>query len=260
MASKKKANRYGDTKISAASLHPFDRDGHMTKQGGSYKNWNKRYFILKDRYLYYYKTPKDTMFTGRIDLEANSVVKEEPGIKKSPNIFSISTSRRIFFMYPDKTEEVKLWLDSIQKAIDKAKGISSGDSSSISGMSTHQISNGQPHSYDQSPNQYDSSSTGSRKPESANVNSSGSSPSPRVRLSLAKGVVNFLKDPESKVLEFWQIWSESIASKDDLTSGMAIEFQVATSADMQKIDLANKWTSKYIHSKDGRFLLECRSS
>jgi len=36
-------------------------------------------------------------------------------------------------------------------------------------------------------------------------------------------------------LEFWQIWSESIPAKEDLTPGMAIEFQVATSADMKKL-------------------------
>jgi len=59
--------------------------------------------------------------------------------------------------------------------------------------------------------------------------------SPRVRLSLAKATVNFLKDPESKVLEFWQIWSESIPTKEDIQPGTGIEFQVATSADMQKL-------------------------
>lgn len=41
--------------------------------------------------------------------------------------------------------------------------------------------------------------------------------SPRLRLGLAKGVVKFLSDDDSKVLEFWQIWSESIPHKEDLT-------------------------------------------
>jgi len=228
MASKKKANRYGDMKVSAASLHPFDRDGYMTKQGGSYKNWNKRYFILKDAALFYYKTPKDTTFTGRIDLESNSVVKEEPGIKKSPHIFSISTSRRIYFMYPDKTEEMKHWIESINKAIHNAR--SSPDVSSQpkqvdhTGYSATTSTNSTNASHQQAPN----------SAPAAHYSSSGAM-SPRVRLSLAKATVNFLKDPESKVLEFWQIWSESIPSKEDLTAGMSIEFQVATSADMQKL-------------------------
>jgi len=228
MASKKKANRYGDMKVSAASLHPFDRDGYMTKQGGSYKNWNKRYFILKDGALYYFKTPKDTTFTGRIDLESNSVTKEEPGIKKSPHIFSISTSRRIYFMYPDKADEVRPWIDSINKAINNAKGTSDYGSSSTKTSD---------HPGTVATTSSTSSNTTSQQSYSAPATqySPSGAMSPRVRLSLAKATVNFLKDPESKVLEFWQIWSESIPSKEDLQTGMAIEFQVATSADMQKL-------------------------
>lgn len=37
------------------------------------------------------------------------------------------------------------------------------------------------------------------------------------------------------MLEFWQIWTESVPLVSDLQPGMNIEFQVATSADMQKL-------------------------
>jgi hypothetical protein len=59
--------------------------------------------------------------------------------------------------------------------------------------------------------------------------------SPRSLLSKAKGTIPFLQEEESKVLEFWQIWSESIPLREDLASGMAIEFHVSTSANMQKL-------------------------
>jgi len=36
-------------------------------------------------------------------------------------------------------------------------------------------------------------------------------------------------------LEFWQIWSESIPPGEDLSAGMTIDYRVATSADMQKL-------------------------
>eukprot|EP01114_Cavostelium_apophysatum_P022601 TRINITY_DN822_c0_g1_i1.p1 TRINITY_DN822_c0_g1~~TRINITY_DN822_c0_g1_i1.p1 ORF type:complete len:482 (-),score=136.28 TRINITY_DN822_c0_g1_i1:109-1554(-) len=236
MASKKKQNRYGDTKVAASSLHPFDKDGFMTKQGGSYKNWNKRYFILKDRSIFYYKGQKDAMFTGRIDLESNSVVKEEPGIKKSPNIFSVSTSRRIFFMYPDKSEEVKPWIDAINKAIEKSRANPLPPQENGAARAPESSSNLSNSSQQQT--QSTTSSSAASHPPAASTPAaftSSAEMSPRVRLSLAKGVVNFLNQPESKVLEFWQIWSESIPSKEDLGPGMSIEFQVATSADMQKL-------------------------
>jgi len=129
-------------------------------------------------------------------------------------------------MYPDKTEEVKPWCDSINRAIQQARGETSGNSGSTS-TKTYQTT-----AADNSPH---TNSSNGNPTSPATYHTNGGEMSPRVRLSLAKGVVNFLKDPESKVLEFWQIWSESIPAKEDLASGMAIEFQVATSADMQKL-------------------------
>lgn len=59
--------------------------------------------------------------------------------------------------------------------------------------------------------------------------------SARGKLASAKGVIPFLLDPESKVLEFWQIWSESIPPKSEIAAGQAIEFHLAASAEMEKL-------------------------
>lgn len=42
-------------------------------------------------------------------------------------------------------------------------------------------------------------------------------------------------EESSKVLEFWQIWTESVPLFSDLQPGNTIEFHVAASADMQKL-------------------------
>jgi len=220
--SSKKQKKYGNIEIPAQSLHPPDYDGYLTKQGGSIKTWKRRYFILKEKTLYYYKTPKDTFFTGKIELEPTSLVKEEQG-KKKPNLFSITTAKRIFFMFPDKPEEVKGWVDAISNGIERAKPTPPSSSGGMVPPAAKQLS----HEPVQKP-------ISSVKPDVSST-SNGEIKSPRVKLSLAKHQVSFLKDEESKVLEFWQIWSESIPSKEDLTPGMAIDFTVATSADMQKL-------------------------
>ncbi len=75
----------------------------------------------------------------------------------------------------------------------------------------------------------------------AKVSKSSSSNVPaRVKLSRAKGCIPFLQDDESKVmesrvLEFWQIWTESIPELNLLANDTAIEFHVCTSASMEKL-------------------------
>jgi len=221
--SSKKLKKYGNIDVPAQSLHPPDYDGYLTKQGGSIRTWKRRYFILKEKTLYYYKNPKDQIFTGKIELEPTSLVKEEQG-KKKPNLFSVTTARRIFYMFPDKPEEVKGWVDAISKGIEKAKPV------------TTVIQSGAVAATD--------GAAGDKRPQAAPIQKLDSFPtpngnevtkSPRVKLSLAKHQVSFLKDEQSKVLEFWQIWSESIPSREELSPVTSIDFTVATSADMQKL-------------------------
>jgi hypothetical protein len=44
--------------ISVASLPNPDKDGYLTKQGGNIKTWKKRWCVLKDGSIFYFKTPK----------------------------------------------------------------------------------------------------------------------------------------------------------------------------------------------------------
>lgn len=57
----------------------------------------------------------------------------------------------------------------------------------------------------------------------------------RGRVFNARQAVPFLREEESKVLEFWQIWSDSIPPKEELAAGQSMEYTIATSADMDKL-------------------------
>jgi len=63
-----------------------------------------------------------------------------------------------------------------------------------------------------------------------------SAPMEGVRANLEKGknAVSFLLLDDSKVLEFWQIWCESIPPQKDITEG-SIVYEVYTAADMEKL-------------------------
>ena len=60
--------------------------------------------------------------------------------------------------------------------------------------------------------------------------------SPKDRIKNAKSNIKFLSDPNSKVLEFWGIWIESIPDKKDLIPSEGyMDYQVAISADLNKL-------------------------
>jgi hypothetical protein len=206
--------------ISVASLSPPDKEGFLTKQGGSIKTWRRRWFVLKAKKLYYFKSKSDNEATGIIELEADSFVRDERDKdKKRRFMFSVGTSRRVFFMHADTEQEMKGWIDAIKANIDTPTG-------------RPPIENN-----NRQDNRIDNQSPGvpAAKPDVVGWGSGPNASSPRARLAAAKNCIPYLLEESSKVLEFWQIWTESVPLVSDLQSGMAIEFQVATSADMQKL-------------------------
>jgi len=206
-------------KISVASLNPPDKEGFLTKQGGSIKTWKRRWFVLKGKKLVYFKTRTDVEATGIIELEADSFVRDErtDKDKKRKYMFSVGTSRRVFFMHSETEAEMNQWIHAIKNNIEKDVGDTPTPIK-------------KDHHTDPTPNPLDNN--GGFRPPPNGVTSDAP---PRARLAAAKNCIPYLLEETSKVLEFWQIWTESVPLTTDLQPGMSIEFQVATSADMQKL-------------------------
>ena len=71
-------------------MHTFfnpDREGWLWKQGGRYKSWKRRWFILNDKCLYYFEYTTDKEPRGIIPLE-NVQVREVPASSKA-NCFEL---------------------------------------------------------------------------------------------------------------------------------------------------------------------------
>lgn len=226
------------TKISVSALGTPDKDGFLTKQGGSIKTWKKRWFVLKNDTVYYFKNQKDPEQTGEIKLEATTVCQSEPGLnKKKRYYFSIGTPGRVFLMYSDSEETTQQWVKKLSAAIDNVvnpkKPIE--DKPIVDDQKETPVS-----TPTEPPKVVNTPQPETKKPDlvkSADTSSAASSNglSTEKKIAAAKSVIPFLQDEESKVLEFWQIWSESIPAKDELQSGMAIEYHVSTSANRQKL-------------------------
>ena len=70
--------------VSVASLQPSQFEGWATKQGGGWKSWKRRWFVIKDRKMWYFVGKNDTEAKGWIDLTPGTEVRDvtEPGQKK----------------------------------------------------------------------------------------------------------------------------------------------------------------------------------
>ena len=70
--------------VSVASLQPSQFEGWATKQGGGWKSWKRRWFVIKDRKMWYFVCKNDTEAKGWIDLTPGTEVRDvtEPNQKK----------------------------------------------------------------------------------------------------------------------------------------------------------------------------------
>jgi len=236
--------------ISVASLTSPDKEGYLTKQGGSIKTWKKRWCVLKDNTIFYFRTPKDTAPQGTMDLNAQSKCKEVE-VKKKKFTFVVCTDTRDFIISADTEAAKQEWMEAVNNCI---KALTNGANAPSGGGGAYASENGGDNisttQTTQSPNGTTNkpvakpSTTGgafsggygaTNKGTTGGASKPGESAVPRQRLAGAKNTIAFLRDEESKVLEFWQIWSESIPLSADLSTGMSIEFHVVTSASMQKL-------------------------
>lgn len=78
----------GSDELSEVFFNP-DHQGYLTKEGGKHKSWRKRWFILTDNCLYYFKSPSDKEPLGIIPLE-NLEVRECTDTRKNVSVYTCS--------------------------------------------------------------------------------------------------------------------------------------------------------------------------
>eukprot|EP00999_Lentomonas_sp_LEN2_P001891 NODE_302_length_1681_cov_86.588803_g271_i0.p1 GENE.NODE_302_length_1681_cov_86.588803_g271_i0~~NODE_302_length_1681_cov_86.588803_g271_i0.p1 ORF type:complete len:525 (-),score=111.26 NODE_302_length_1681_cov_86.588803_g271_i0:52-1626(-) len=97
------------------------KSGWLTKQGGSgfKKNWRRRWFVLDDNYMYYYKTPEDREPAGIISLDQfDSCTKaSDDECRRSKFCWRLGSKSkpgtRTYYAYADSKEIMQSWVDVI---------------------------------------------------------------------------------------------------------------------------------------------------
>ncbi|KAK5576255.1 hypothetical protein RB653_007396 [Dictyostelium firmibasis] len=88
----------------SASAAPIKHEGFLTKEGGGFKSWKKRWFILKGGDLSYYKTKGELVPLGVIHLNTSGHIKNSDR-KKRVNGFEVQTPSRTYFLCSETEEE-----------------------------------------------------------------------------------------------------------------------------------------------------------
>eukprot|EP00026_Physarum_polycephalum_P001139 Phypoly_transcript_01140.p1 GENE.Phypoly_transcript_01140~~Phypoly_transcript_01140.p1 ORF type:complete len:1157 (+),score=266.27 Phypoly_transcript_01140:117-3587(+) len=92
------------------SLKDIVKQGFLQKKGANRRNWTSRWFVLKNKYLFYFKNQKDQTPKGMISLVG---VKLAPSDRK-PYCFAIFSANREYLICGKNQTEVDEWMAAIK--------------------------------------------------------------------------------------------------------------------------------------------------
>ncbi|XP_042192712.1 pleckstrin homology domain-containing family A member 1 isoform X4 [Callorhinchus milii] len=100
------------------------KSGYCVKQGAVMKNWKRRYFILDENSIGYYKSDLDKEPLRTIPLKEVNKVQEckQRDILLRDNLFEIVTNFRTFYVQADSPEDMHNWIKAISGAIVAQRG------------------------------------------------------------------------------------------------------------------------------------------
>ncbi|XP_073774373.1 pleckstrin homology domain-containing family A member 1 isoform X3 [Danio rerio] len=100
------------------------KTGYCVKQGAVMKNWKRRYFMLDDNALSYFKTDMEREPLKVILLKEVNKVQEckQSDLMMRDNLFELVTTTRTFYIQSDSPEEMHGWIKAISGAIVAQRG------------------------------------------------------------------------------------------------------------------------------------------
>ncbi|XP_028424210.1 pleckstrin homology domain-containing family A member 1 isoform X1 [Perca flavescens] len=98
--------------------------GYCVKQGALMKNWKRRYFMLDENAVSYYKSDLEREALRVIPLKEIHKVQEckQSELMMRDNLFEMVTSSRTFYIQADSPEDMHSWIKAISGAIVAQRG------------------------------------------------------------------------------------------------------------------------------------------
>ncbi|KAM4526398.1 pleckstrin homology domain-containing family A member 1-like isoform 2-T2 [Fundulus diaphanus] len=98
--------------------------GYCVKQGAVMRNWKRRYFVLDENALSYYKSDLDREALRVIPLKEIQKVQEckQSELMMRDNLFEMVTNSRTFYIQADSPEDMHSWIKAVSGAIVAQRG------------------------------------------------------------------------------------------------------------------------------------------
>eukprot|EP00735_Rhodelphis_limneticus_P008517 TRINITY_DN2155_c0_g1::TRINITY_DN2155_c0_g1_i1::g.12753::m.12753 TRINITY_DN2155_c0_g1::TRINITY_DN2155_c0_g1_i1::g.12753 ORF type:complete len:456 (-),score=146.91,sp/P54644/KRAC_DICDI/44.54/1e-132,Pkinase/PF00069.20/1.9e-75,Pkinase_Tyr/PF07714.12/9.4e-36,PH/PF00169.24/1.3e-23,PH_11/PF15413.1/1.1e-08,PH_3/PF14593.1/1e-05,PH_3/PF14593.1/1.6e+02,Kinase-like/PF14531.1/19,Kinase-like/PF14531.1/3.4e-05,Pkinase_C/PF00433.19/1.4e-05,PH_9/PF15410.1/9.9e-05,PH_9/PF15410.1/4.6e+03,PH_8/PF15409.1/0.00068,PH len=103
-----------DKQETSAAIKNAQLEGWLTKQGAVVKNWKRRWFVLKDKQLYYFKKPSDLEPKGTVNLEDVTIAHATHATKRQHCFGIYHPGRRSYFLQADTQDDMLLWVNAIR--------------------------------------------------------------------------------------------------------------------------------------------------
>ncbi|XP_076312352.1 pleckstrin homology domain-containing family H member 1-like isoform X1 [Tachypleus tridentatus] len=93
----------------------LEKSGYLTKLGGKFKTWQRRWFVLKNGALSYYKTQNDVHRKPQGQIILNEICKVDRA--EGAATFEVSTGKKTYYLTAESVSTMEEWITILQKVL-----------------------------------------------------------------------------------------------------------------------------------------------
>ncbi|KAJ8401154.1 hypothetical protein AAFF_G00387360 [Aldrovandia affinis] len=110
-----KVQRTSSYSCESSGPEPLEKSGYLLKMGSQVKAWKRRWFILKNSEILYYKSPSDVIRKPQGQMELNSSCRIVRG--EGAHTFQLITEKKTFYLTADSPNILEEWIRVLQNVL-----------------------------------------------------------------------------------------------------------------------------------------------
>ncbi|MBN3311931.1 PKHH1 protein, partial [Atractosteus spatula] len=99
----------------SACAEPLEKSGYLLKMGSQVKAWKRRWFVLRNGEILYYKSPSDVIRKPQGQIELNSSCRIARG--EGAQTFQLITEKKTYYLTADSPNILEEWIRVLQNIL-----------------------------------------------------------------------------------------------------------------------------------------------